>query len=181
MATVEPIREKYLIEKVKHILKQQGTRNYLLFIMGINVGLRISDTLKLKIKDVRNKDYVELYEQKTKKFKRFPISFSYKKELEDFIIGKNDEEWLFESRRGKKAITRIQAYRILQKACSEAGVTTRVGTHTLRKTFGYHFYQEYKDIGLLQHIFNHSSQQVTLLYIGITQEVVDSKLRNFSL
>ena len=69
----------------------------------------------------------------------------------------------------------------VQEACFEAGITARIGTHTLRKTFGYHFYQEYKDIGLLQYLFNHSSQRVTLLYIGITQELIDSKLRSFAL
>jgi integrase len=53
--------------------------------------------------------------------------------------------------------------------------TARIGTHTLRKTFGYHFYQEHKDIGLLQYLFNHSSQRVTL------QELINSKLRNFAL
>ena len=181
MTAVEPIRDKSLIDMVKRILKRQGSRNHLLFVMGINIGLRISDTLKLKVKDVRNKDYIELYEQKTKKFKRFPITSSYKADLEDFIVGKDDEEWLFASRRGGKPITRIQAYRILQNACLEAGITAKIGTHTLRKTFGYHFYQEHKDIGLLQYIFNHSSQQVTLLYIGITQDIVDSKLRSFAL
>ena len=128
---------------------------------------------------IHYKDYIELYEQKTKKFKRFPIVDAYKPDLDDFIVGKDDEEWLFASRRGGKPITRIQAYRILQDACFEAGITARIGTHTLRKTFGYHFYQEHKDIGLLQYLFNHSSQRVTLLYIGITQELIDSKLRSF--
>lgn len=99
MTAVEPIRDKNLIELVKRILKRQGTRNHLLFVMGINIGLRISDTLKLKEKDVRNKDYIELYEQKTKKFKRFPIVDAYKPDLDDFIVGKDDEEWLFASRR----------------------------------------------------------------------------------
>ena len=64
MTVVEPIRDKNLIEMVKRILKRQGSRNHLLFVMGINIGLRISSTLKLKVKDVRNKDYIELSEQK---------------------------------------------------------------------------------------------------------------------
>ena len=76
MTAVEPIRDKSLIDVVKRILKRQGFRNYLLFIMGINIGLRISDTLKLKVKDVRNKDYIELYEQKTKKFRNSTKHFS---------------------------------------------------------------------------------------------------------
>ena len=51
----------------------------------------------------------------------------------------------------------------------------------LRKTFGYHFYQEKKDIALLQTIFNHSTPTVTLRYIGINQDMIDSNLKSFSL
>lgn len=66
MTIVEPIREKTLINQVKQVLKSQNYRNYILFIMGINIGLRISDTLNLKVKDVRNKEYIKLYEKKNK-------------------------------------------------------------------------------------------------------------------
>lgn len=89
MVCVEPIRDKNKIETVKRILKEKGSRDYLLFLLGINSGLRISDILKLKVSDVKNKKYIELYEQKTGKYKRFPITYSYKSALEDFIIGKN--------------------------------------------------------------------------------------------
>ena len=142
MVCVEPIRDKNKIEVVKRILKEHGTRDFLLFLMGINIGLRISDILKLKVGDVIKKDYIEITEQKTGKYKRFPITRSFKKVLEDYIIGKNSEEWLFPSQRGNQHITRIQAYRIICNACSEAGINTRIGTHTLRKTFGYHFYNK---------------------------------------
>jgi integrase len=56
-----------------------------------------------------------------------------------------------------------------------------IGTHTLRKTFGYHFYLETHDIGLLQELFNHSSPKITLRYIGITQDTVDNAYENFCL
>lgn len=181
MVCVEPIRDKNKIEVVKRILKEHGTRDFLLFLMGINIGLRISDILKLKVGDVIKKDYIEITEQKTGKYKRFPITQSFKKILEDYIIGKNSEEWLFPSQRGNKPITRIQAYRIICNACSEAGISTRIGTHTLRKTFGYHFYNKTKDIALLQCIFKHSAPSVTLRYIGINQDIIDSNLKAFSL
>ena len=181
MVCVEPIRDKNKIEVVKRILKEHGTRDFLLFLMGINIGLRISDILKLKVSDVKNKNYIEITEQKTGKYKRFPITESFKEVLEDYIIGKNSEEWLFPSQRGNKPITRIQAYRIICNACSEAGINTRIGTHTLRKTFGYHFYNKTKDIALLQCIFNHSTPSVTLRYIGINQDIIDSNLKAFSL
>ena len=57
------------------------------------------------------------------------------------------------------------------------GITRRIGTHTLRKTFGYHCYQKYDDVVLLQKIFNHSSPQITLRYIGIEQEDIDAVYR----
>ncbi len=181
MTSVEPIRDKKQIELVKRILKENGIRDYLLFLMGINVGLRISDILKLKVKDVKDKKYVTIKEQKSGKIKRFPITDSYKTTLEDYIIDKHTDEWLFPSQKGDKPITRIQAYRIINNACLKAGIMTNIGTHTLRKTFGYHFYQETKDVALLQCIFNHSAPSITLRYIGINQDIIDTSLRAFAL
>ncbi len=181
MKCVEPIRNREKIETVKRILKGNGMRNFLLFLIGINSGLRISDILKLKVQDVLNKDYIEITEQKTGKYKRFPITNSFKCDLNEFIINKSPEEYLFTSLRRDKPITRIQAYRIINNACQKAGITTRIGTHTLRKTFGYHFYQKKKDVALLQCIFNHSAPSVTLRYIGINQDIIDSSLHSFAL
>ena len=181
MEFVEPIRDKKTIDLVKNILKKRKTRDYLLFLIGINSGLRISDILNLKVKDVWNRSYIEIKEKKTGKLKRFPITKSFKTELYEFLIGKDAEEWLFSSRKGNKAITRTQAYRIIHRACFQAGIKYRTGTHTLRKTFGYHFYQEYKDIALLQNILNHCTPSVTLRYIGINQDLIDSSLYSFNL
>lgn len=181
MVCVEPIREKEKIQIVKRILKASGTRDYLLFLIGINSGLRISDILRLKVSDVKGKNYIELIEQKTNKYKRFPITKSFKSELEDFIANKEKDEYLFTSQRCKKPISRIQAYRIICNACLNAGITTHIGTHTLRKTFGYHFYKKHKDIALLQSILNHSAPSVTLRYIGINQDLIDSSLKTFYL
>lgn len=181
MCVVEPIRDKEKIEKIKRILKENGSRNYLLFLLGINSGLRISDILKLKIKDVYNKEYIEITEQKTNKYKKFPITQSYKTLLNEFASDKAPEEWLFASKRGTRPISRIQAYRIITEACLKAEIAVNVGTHTLRKTFGYHFYQQQKDIALLQTIFNHSTPSVTLRYIGINQDIIDKSLQSFGL
>lgn len=180
MNIVEPIKSIEDIQNIKRILSKKP-RNALLFSFGINSGLRIADILSLDVKDVKGKDYIELIEQKTNKYKRFPITKSFKKELDEFIVGKNEEEWLFASQRGTKAISRIQAYRIICNACVTAGITAHIGTHTLRKTFGYHFYQENKDVALLQCIFNHSAPSVTLRYIGINQDIIDSRLNAFCL
>ncbi len=181
MEYVEPIRNKKKIESVKRILKENGTRDFLLFLIGINSGLRISDILKLRVQDVKDKDYIEIYEQKTGKYKKIPITNSFKKPLNEYILDKNNSEWLFRSQRRNYPISRIQAYRIICTACDKAGIKTKIGTHTLRKTFGYHFYNKTKDIALLQWIFNHSSPSVTLRYIGINQDIIDASLKSFAL
>ena len=181
MSSVEPIRDKEKINAVKIFLKKSSYRNYLLFLLGINSGLRISDILKLKVYDVKNKEYIELIERKTNKYKRFPITYTLKSELSDYVKDKPLDDWLFPSQRGNGHISRIQAYRIISVACYKVGIIAKIGTHTLRKTFGYHFYQKNHDIALLQCIFNHSAPNITLRYIGINQDMIDESLNSFFL
>ena len=90
-------------------------------------------------------------------------------------------EYLFKSRKGNNTpITTVQAYRIINEAGKRIGLK-EIGTHTMRKTFGYWHYQQYKDVAILQEIFNHASPSVTLRYIGINQDIIDNSYRNFSL
>ncbi len=179
MEFVEPIREKEKIVLVKSCFRKR--RDFLLFLMGINSGLRISDILRLKVGDVANKEYIEIIEQKTGKRKKFPITYAIREDFNEYILNRDAQEWLFKSQRGNCHITRIQAYRIIKRACAKAGILVNTGTHTLRKTFGYHFYQEKKDIALLQYLFNHSNPSITLRYIGINQDMVDESLKDFYL
>lgn len=182
MKYVQPIRNKNKIEEIKSYLKQNGSRDLLLFTMGINTGLRISDLLKLKVIDVKGKSHVEIKEQKTGKIKRFPLLGNLQSMIDEYIKGKLDTEYLFRSRNGaNKPITRVMAYKIINEACRKAGITDNIGTHTLRKTFGYHHYQTFKDVAILQHLFNHSSPSIALRYIGITQDEIEQTLRQFEL
>ena len=170
---MEPIRKKQKIEAMKNELLKSGYRNYLLFITGINTGLRISDLLNLKVKDVRDKTHIIIEEQKTDKTKKFLMNNRLKDKLDSYIERMDDGEYLFKSQKGNnKPISRVQAYRILRKAANDVGLES-VGTHTLRKTFGYHHYQQHKEVAVLQELFNHSAPSVTLDYIGINQDVMN--------
>jgi len=182
MELVQPIRDRETIQRVKDILKRNGYRDYLLFVAGINTGLRISDLLTLKVVDVRDKDHIVIKEQKTGKTKRFLINGCFKNSLEGYINSMSDDDYLFQSRNGSnKPISRMQAYRIINDACRQVGIKDQIGTHTLRKTFGYHHYQQYKDVAILQDIFNHSAPSVTLRYIGINDDMKDKTMQDFSL
>ena len=179
METVQPIRDKEIIAKFKNELLKKSYRDYMLFVIGINTGLRISDILPLKVKDVTG-IHIIIKEQKTGKNKRFKINSNLRAELDKYIINMNDNDYLFLSRKGDKPISRIQAYRILNEVAKKLGVP-EIGTHTLRKTFGYWHYKQFKDVAILQKIFNHSSPSVTLEYIGITADLVDKTIDEFYL
>ena len=179
MEFVQPIRELKQIETIKKLLKQQNLRDYCLFVLGINSGLRISDLLKLRILDViengKIKDRIRLREKKTNKFKDFPLSDKAKQAIKEYLKTRNytENEPLFISRKNNGFLLRGQAYKIINNVAKSVGIKEKIGTHTLRKTFGYHAYNNGYDITLIQKIFNHSSPSVTLRYIGITQDELD--------
>lgn len=180
MKTVQPIRDKAIINRFKSELLKTGYRNYMLFVIGINTGLRISDILSLKVSDVKDKTHIVITEQKTGKAKRFLINSMLHKDIDNYIEGMGDNDYLFSSRKGDKPITRVQAYRVLNEVANKLGVE-EIGTHTLRKTFGYFHYKQYKDVAILQDIFNHSAPSVTLRYIGITDDIKDKTIEDFYL
>ena len=179
MNHVQPIRDKEKVRDIIEFFAERNERNKVMFMFGIYTGLRISDILKIRVKQARL-DYITLYEQKTKHTKRFPIVPKLRRELNKYIDGKKDNEYLFRSRQGKnKPITRVRAYEILREA-ARANDLKEIGTHTLRKTFGYHMYQMDKDVAMLQDIFNHSSEYITLKYIGINQDAIDKAMKQLT-
>ena len=178
---VQPIRTVAQIENMKNaLLKYCSFRDYILFTLGINIGLRVSDILKLQVKTVKDQSHILLKEKKTKKHSKFFIPDGLRVILNNYCQGKDMEDWLFPSRKGNGPITPTQAYRILQKAGEMAGIE-HIGTHTMRKTFGYHFYKKTKDVATLMKIFSHSAPSITERYIGITQDEIDDSLKGFML
>jgi integrase len=176
MKTVQPIKDKELIKDIYNYLeKKRNKREYMLFYLGINVGLRISDLVKLKIYEVRNKDYIYLREKKTGKEKYIPVFSHVKKEIEKYLVFIPNDLYLFQTKWKIGHIGRKTAYYILKRIQNKFQLED-LGTHTLRKTFGYHFYNDTKDIATLMLILNHSSQSTTMKYIGMSQERINQSL-----
>ena len=176
MRFVYPIREQNQIERIKKYLRARNERDYVLFLLGIHSGLRISDLLALKVKDVMRGDRMIIKEIKTGKTKSFPLAKAVLKEVGAYA-SQCKSEYLFPSRKGKGPITRQQAYLILNGASRVAGIREPIGTHTLRKTFAYWAYKQGASLELIQKILNHSSSSTTLRYLGITQEEIDDVYR----
>lgn len=199
MEFVEPIRDIKHINSIKRYLKDKkgnhNLRDWLLFTLGVNSGLRISDLLRLTIEDVSGKDRIIIKEDKTGKSKNFPLADNCKKAIAEYLKKSGlTTGALFPSRQsngagkvtGTGAISRQQAYSIINDAARECNVITdangtKIGTHTLRKTFGYHAYKAGVSIEVIQKLLNHSAPSVTLRYLGITQDELDDVYINLNL
>ena len=196
--TVQPIRSEATIRAIKGIISKDKTanasRNLLLWIIGTNTGLRISDILKLKLKDVIDnkgevRELLELVEQKTKRPRAIEIRPPVKREIEKFLkdTGAYDlNEYLFKDRRkGKedlnKPITRVRAWQMINDWGRKAGVTYRIGTHTLRKVFGTFAFKAGIDLVYISEELGHRNVEVTKRYLGITKEATRKAFKDFEI
>lgn len=195
MQVVEPIRDKRMVVTMGEFLKKWDKRYYLLYEVGIYTGLRISDILRLTYGSFieeygsgrrRWKEHLQVREVKTGRTRSIPIRGTslgnvLMAELKPIAALKLTEPLFLSQRRAsdgtRRAIARWQAYYVLKLAAYECGMSGRVGTHTLRKTFGYHVYQRTKNVAQLQVLFGHSNQNITLRYIGVSQDDHDAAYR----
>jgi integrase len=179
MELVEPIRSRKKLRDILTYLRRERERDYMLFLLGVHTGLRISDILQLRVRDVKGRSHITIIEKKTKKSKKFLINGELKKELHAYCKNKESYEFLIYSREGQNnPINRVRAYQILKEIGDLFDI--HISCHVLRKTFGYWHYQENKDVGKLMEIFNHSNQRVTLRYIGILQDELDKSVKELT-
>lgn len=186
---VEPIRDKAVINRIAEALKDDqtaaGKRRYLLYLSGLYLGRRISDLLLLKVGDVYNRDKFVIKEKKTGKQIELFITKTLKKAYKERLAGRDPGEYVFASSKPdritkkQKPIDRRTAYRDIQAIKEIGGFADdyNLGTHTLRKTFGYHYYQGTHDIAGLMKLFNHTKEETTLIYIGIASDETKQTFR----
>lgn len=178
---VQPIRSLKDIQRMKDcLIRYCSYRDYFLFVLGINVGCRVSDLICLKVKDIRGKTQFNIKEQKTGKIRSIFVNEYLQEEIDKYTKTMEPEDFLFPSRKGNSHITVTQAYRALRKGGEMAGIDN-VGCRTLRKTYGYHYYKRYKDLSYLQELFSHSNPTITEKYIGISNDEIENSNREFSL
>ena len=152
------------------------TRNYLLMTLCVYTALRISDILLLYCEDVYDfekrkvKKSMTIVEKKTKKSKTIALNKSIVAALAVFLPNLKPGMPLIRNNRTNKAISRTQAYRITRTAGEDLNLPQRISCHSLRKTFGYHTWNDGVSPVVIMDIYNHSSLAVTKRYLGITQD-----------
>lgn len=178
--------------------RQIAERNKLLFVIGINIGIRASDLRTLRWSFFFDKtsdgiSFKEFYtiqpkkQRKQHKYVKLFFNNAVKAAVEDYV-GKysvDTDDYLFPSRKGDAPIVEASLWRIIKDAAIEAGIKQNIGSHSLRKTFGFWCWHEAEDknkaLIVLQQIFNHSSSQVTLRYIGILDDEVEEMFNSICL
>lgn len=189
MGTTQPIRKNEQIESLKKYFLAKGeVRNYVLVTMGINTALRISDLLELCWGNVWNysqncfRKHLVIEEKKTKKQQIIYLNracIDALQLLQSHCNGYTGAEWfLFQSRVGyNQHIGRNRAYYLIKRAWKELGYEGNISCHSLRKTFGYHAWQNGVSPAIIMTVYNHSSMEVTKRYLSIEQDDKDQVYR----
>jgi len=180
---VQPLRTKSDIDDVLFVLRRTkySKRNVFLFLFGINVGLRASDIVCRKVKDISYSLTPKIVEKKTGKTQTLHLE-NLQPLIKTYIEEMNltEEDYLFPSHVGNSHLTVNGLYRVFQNVGIQLE-RSDLATHTMRKTFGYNYYMKTKDIGTLMIIFNHSSEKITKRYLGITDQEIGESLADFKL
>lgn len=190
------VLDKHIAEAPDNDKTQIATRNKLMFVLGINLGIRASDlrTLKWSFFFEDNGEFREFYsiqpkkQRKYNKYVKLYFNDTVKKAIINYLSVypyENVNEYLFKSRIGNDAVRESSMWRIIKDTAKEAGITQNIGSHSLRKTFGFWIWHQATDkqkaLVILQRIFNHSDTSTTAKYIGITDIEFQDTFESISL
>lgn len=201
----DPIKSIEDINRIsEYLIAKRRYRDNMLFIVGINFGLRVSDLRVLRFSNLINESFVfkdsfPVFEKKTrntrkrKKNRYITINNAVIEAVTLYLENTPDvrlSDYMFRSKSNRggnqnEPLTIKSIDRILKGIGNDLGISAKISTHTLRKTFGYHQMlmsnNDSRKLLLLQKIFNHSSPAQTLDYIGITGEEIEEAYRNLNL
>jgi integrase len=178
---VDPIRKKKDIESIRKLVSD-NPRDLALFTVGINTNLRASDLLQIRVgqvRDLKPGDEIELKEKKTGKARRITLNKSCLQAVQQLLASRpcDDAEHLFTGQRGPLTVPSV--HRLVKGWCKMINLKGNYGSHSLRKTWGYHQRKTFNvDIPTLMQCFNHSTQKQTLAYLCIQPEEIKNVYEN---
>ncbi|GLQ33003.1 site-specific integrase [Litoribrevibacter albus] len=178
MSEVDAVKDLDTVRLIGLLLERRFSKQVSdVWHIGLNLALRISDLLSIRFEDISD-DRLIIREGKTGKTANIQLNPKAISIINRIQQEYPNHEYIFQSYRNRQSINRAPhpiSRRYVSRAFAEVGqeLKLNLGTHSMRKTRGYHLYQNTKDIGRVMKMLRHSSEGVTLRYIGITQEDVD--------
>jgi len=178
MAEVQAVKDLDKVKLISHLLERRYSKQMAdVWNIGLNLALRISDLLSVKFNDIHD-DRLLIKESKTGKLANIQLNQKALTTIQLIQTEHPNHVYLFQSYRNQQATNKVPkplTRRAVSEAFSMIGkeVNIALGTHSMRKTRGYHLYQSTKDIARVMKMLRHSSEGVTLRYIGVTQDDVD--------
>lgn len=203
--TSEPIKNMDDIIRIsRHLIENKRYRDNMLFIVGINFGLRVSDLRALRFSHIINdqcvfKDSFAILEKKTKNTRKhkknryITINTAVVEAVTLYLentpnVKLSDYMFRSESNHGSgenQPLHRNTIDNIMKGLAKDLGLGNKMSTHSLRKTFAYHQMvmsgNDPRKLLLLQKMFGHATAAQTLDYIGITGEEIDEAYRKLNL
>ena len=205
----KPIKDKQTIKQIKEIyIKKNKKRDLLLFLLAINTGLKLNDLLNLNVKDVKEKEYLEIKQiniinddnnnkekennnnninktSRKQKINEIPINKTIQKLIKEITNKRKPKEPLFISNFGGR-LDRTLVYKTFKEIINESTLIKKeekkyFSPSSWRKTFGYHYYQKYKDLSYLQYLFSQQTINETIRYIQISSPLPKYSARGVNL
>ena len=177
MEYVYPLYEKDDIEKVRKALakgrEKERERNCLLFEIGIYTALRCSDLISITRRDIE-RGYINNRSKKKNKEFNFKLPEDLKERTLKYCNDKGIkvDDLIF-------PISRFTVNRVIKDAAKQAGVKERIGSHSIRKTRAYHFFEETQDLTLTMQLLQHDNTKSTLSYIGKSKKELEEAVEKY--
>ena len=200
IAAMISVFDKHIDEAENDNQRQIACRNKMLFVIGINVGIRASDLRTLRwsfffdkqndgsLKFKKSYTLQPMKQRKQKKFVKLYFNETVKQVINNYVAEYpvyDVNGYLFASRKGDEPICVRSLWRVIKEAAREAGIEQNIGSHSLRKTWAFHCWHEAEDknkaLVVLQQCFNHSSTQVTMRYIGLMDDEISDMYNSIEL
>ena len=175
MNEVDAIKDPHDIERIsREFAGLYGYKAKAMWDLGLQLALRISDLLKVKYSDIENGRLI-LIESKTKKIANIKLNGKAINVIQKLKSENPNDFYLFQANGNRVTEIKPMSRQYVTKCFQEVGSSLKLnlGTHSMRKTRGYHLYKKRGDITKVMKMLRHSSQATTLRYIGITQEDID--------
>ena len=160
------------IEKVLKATK--NTKHKLLLSLAYGAGLRVSEVINLRVKDIDIEELtIHLKQAKGKKDRITIFPEKLRTRIQRLIIGKNNNDFVFASERGGKLTTRT-AQKIFENSLKKAEIKKKATFHSLRHSFATHLLENGVDIRYVQELLGHQNIRTTQVYTQVT----NPKLKN---